>query len=243
MRIISNFKDYYDCMQGYGYDPYIVYNRKARPNLIQGTNYYTDFRHPYHGWSGINNVFEYTTHNIGFCGRYYLLIEVYSSSGSLVLQTYNIDGVDKFISDNTSKKEQKIYFGNTPKWEKKSYPIFTREHIAERIKKFQEEVLHDDRAFIRNNTPVIINHEIKRTPDNEAFWITTFDGCLADVSFYKVMEPWLAYQEIGMYLAGPLCTKYKKIPEIDDKTLAEAKGFDRFSFRRDPQVKNRDKSI
>lgn len=222
-------------MQAYGCDPYIVYNRKARPNIIKGKNHHSEMRFPYRGWHNYRNVLEYNTHPIGFCGKYYLLINVFDGLENLLLQTYDIKDIDKLVEDRCNKKDREFYLGIRPKWEKKRYNLFTRVDILDRIEKFNQEVIHSDSSFIRNNTPVIINHASKSNKEETEFWITTFDGCLADVSFYKVMEPWQAYQELSMYMAGPLCTKYKPIPEIDDKTMAEAKGFDKWSFRSGPK--------
>jgi hypothetical protein len=68
--------------------------------------------------------------------------------------------------------------------------------------------------------------------------ILRINAWLAPVEFYRVMPVEQAYQELSMYLGG-LASAEKPIPEIDDVTMAGAKGFDKHSFRKDPGKKNR----
>jgi len=58
MRIISSFKDYYDCGQRYGYDPHITYVRETSTEKIQ-------IRLP------VVNNYEFDCNIIGFCGKIY----------------------------------------------------------------------------------------------------------------------------------------------------------------------------
>src|SRR5690606_32664332 len=57
---------------------------------------------------------------------------------------------------------------------------------------------------------------------------------LADINFFKVMDAYTAFQEIDMYLNGPLCDASKKEPwPISDVEKAVAHGFDKkWSFRK-----------
>lgn len=52
---------------------------------------------------------------------------------------------------------------------------------------------------------------------------------LADFSFGKVVPAEKAYQELMMWFANK--KQPPPIPHVDDKTMAEAKGFDKHSFR------------
>ena len=53
------------------------------------------------------------------------------------------------------------------------------------------------------------------------------------------LDPYSAYQEIAMYLAGPLANQQDPPQDIDDETLASMKGFDKLSFRTDSPGKKR----
>lgn len=243
MRIISNFRDYYDCMQANGFDPMIVYGRTKRPQFINLPSYSREHRYPDHGWSGIGNEFEYETASIGFCGKFYLLFNIYDCSVSRhipALQAYTIEDIDKFVEKNFSKKQDNLYWGREDKWAKITLRVFTRGMILSAIKRFNNPQYSPspegtEAQFIDNNTPIIVNHKPKEdgAPQGKCY-ITTYDDCLKDYGFYKVMEPWRAYQELSMFVGGPLVNKRKLVPEMDNKTKVASHGFDKYSFRRDP---------
>jgi hypothetical protein len=62
---------------------------------------------------------------------------------------------------------------------------------------------------------------------------------LAPFGFQSTIDPYTAYQEIAMYLAGPLAIQQDPPQDIDDETLASMKGFDDRSFRADSPGKKR----
>jgi hypothetical protein len=62
-----------------------------------------------------------------------------------------------------------------------------------------------------------------------------WNACLKDLEFFRIVDPYTAFQEIAMFLGG-LAVPLKPIPHVDDKTMVEAKGFDKkWSFRKEPQ--------
>ena len=61
--------------------------------------------------------------------------------------------------------------------------------------------------------------------------LLTLEPQLYQYEFYRVMDSYTAYQELSMYIGGRASPE-KPIPAIDDVTLAQAKGFDKFSFRK-----------
>lgn len=62
----------------------------------------------------------------------------------------------------------------------------------------------------------------------------TYNASLKKYKFFKVFSTALAYQEISMYLGGVLGQGNPTIPEISNKDMIEAKGFDlKTSFRKD----------
>ena len=48
----------------------------------------------------------------------------------------------------------------------------------------------------------------------------------------RIKDPYTAYQELSMYL-GNMAFPNKPIPTISDEVMAEIKGFNKFSFRKD----------
>jgi hypothetical protein len=59
---------------------------------------------------------------------------------------------------------------------------------------------------------------------------------LKDYSFQKVVPPAPAYQNLRVWVSNQAMPE-KPLPKIDDLTLSEAKGFNRYSFRCDKQKK------
>jgi hypothetical protein len=86
--------------------------------------------------------------------------------------------------------------------------------------------------FLKHHCPVFV---AKSTGfEDEIVW----NGCLKDVEFFRVFDTFKAFQEIAMYYGG-LAAPQKPIPVVPDKVLAGAKGFDKWSFRKEPKGKKR----
>jgi hypothetical protein len=60
-----------------------------------------------------------------------------------------------------------------------------------------------------------------------------WNGLLKSVEFFRIFQPFAAFQEIAMWLSNQAVPE-KVMPVIDDETKAESKGFDKWSFRRPP---------
>lgn len=65
-----------------------------------------------------------------------------------------------------------------------------------------------------------------------------YNECLRNYQFYKVFDPFSAYEAISAFLNN-IARPMKPIPKIDDKLLAEAHGFDKWSFRKEPGKKRK----
>jgi len=62
--------------------------------------------------------------------------------------------------------------------------------------------------------------------------VLTLNGELKKFEFFRVLDPFQTFQELYMYLGG-LAVPDKPLPKLDDKTMAEIKGFNKYSFRKD----------
>ena len=60
---------------------------------------------------------------------------------------------------------------------------------------------------------------------------------LKDYEFYKKFDSFAAFQEIQMFLSGVLGNKENEIIVVSDKDKIAQHGFDKFSFRKDKEVK------
>lgn len=56
---------------------------------------------------------------------------------------------------------------------------------------------------------------------------------LSKFGFQRVFDPYSAYQELSMYMGSILCENEDQISSVNDKDLVTAKGFDKFSFRKE----------
>lgn len=218
MRIISNFHDYYDCIQRLGQDQSVIYLRERK--IVN------DWPFPkcYGKWN--RNDGDTRIRVVGFCGQVYPLIEFrYSNAWS---RCWNIDEVDDFIDQRLKKRELDSYYCN--KWG--SGYIFGR-HRKHFQKFFMSFTKNYEYLFRDHHAPLFV-----ATRKRESTIV--FNDCLKNVDFVRKFDPYQAFQEIAMYLGGVLGshggrkTKYKGKPmssEVSDCDLLVAKGFDKNSFR------------
>lgn len=87
----------------------------------------------------------------------------------------------------------------------------------------------------KSDAPIIVLLTEQQLRDGEIYHRTVAyaNPCLSDYSFGKVVSPEKAYQELMMWFANKKLPP--PIPHVDDKTMAEAKGFDKHSFRNFPK--------
>lgn len=62
----------------------------------------------------------------------------------------------------------------------------------------------------------------------------TVNPTLAEVAFFKVMDPWQAFQELEMFLGGIAAPENGPPVVIADKDRVMQHGFDKMSFRKQP---------
>lgn len=205
MRIISDFHDFYDCVQREGFDPTITYLRKKKI-ISKSTSKY----------SFLDKIpREYLL--IGFCGDIFPCV-IFDKN-----ICYNIDEVNK-VMDGLLKKREKIRYYS------KKYSFRDRE--IDFIKYFNKYDKKDyEYLFKKYHTPIWVDRR------NEFI----VSDCLKQYDFFRIFDPYQAFQEISMYFGGVLGshttskTKYQGKPmdnTVSDKDLIEAKGFDKFSFRK-----------
>jgi hypothetical protein len=219
MRIVSKFKDYYDVGQGLGYDPSIVYVREEKEII---------FDKKYHRYNPSRGI-------IGFCGKLYPFVEYHFREKEKEKKVffYSLDDVNKFVEQTFSDKEKENYnkkdrsFYSISKY--KSYNInyhlswtFDRMEYAFALTKDLGKLEY----FAKYNTPIFI------APDHSKLII---NGLLRPWEFYKAVDPYTAYQEISMFVGGVLLAPTNPIPDIDDETMRDVKGFDKWSFRKEPK--------
>ena len=237
MRIKSNFHDYYDSLQANDQDRTLIYLRKAVESKIAGPFPFPIFTNGRNwgrwAWSR-NNAFPcFRQFIVGFCGKIYPVVQL-SISEEITANCHNIADVDHFMKENYKEKVFRKYFYSTKLsfLEKFWGENLSRVHLE---KWFNDVKIEQDKfldIFMKNKCPIFIvsegplNHEDDRS--------ITINGCLKDLEFFRVIDPFTAFQEIDMFLAN-IAIPNHPIPKVSDKDMAEAKGYDKWSFRKEPK--------
>ena len=242
MRIISDFRDYYDSVQAAGQDRSLVYLRK--PVEVRYSGPAPQEPYPFPVTEALRIAREYPdlylkNFTVGFCGRIYPVILV-DGSGTADSEAYcyNVEEVDAYVTTYFKDKHIESYHKKKKKW------LYGREHWLfyfrrEAVSSFFEEARAKQDSFKhifeQYHCPVFLGeHQYHgwRSIDSSV----TYNGCLSRVEFYRVMEPFTAFQEIAMWL-GNQAEPRKPIPHIDDEVMLEVKGFNpKYSFRK-PKTK------
>jgi len=240
MYIISKHKDYYDGVVGsVGIDKTLVYERNT-VEITESNKMLKEFQASRNrGWMGNNrdNPFlnichagidskktkKYTDEDffiVGFCGKLYLGWKLYYKEKEWGEMGY----VDVIKTD--------IVYGyeNVKDFIRESY---WRGHLKDDI----EYVVNYDpiNMFRELNTPVFIYDSERRKPRTSD--ALTIDPILKDYEFYKVVDAFQAFQEISMFMGGVLGRGEKEIVVVEDKYKIAQHGFDKWSFRREPEKK------
>jgi hypothetical protein len=235
MRIIANKHDYYDPIQKQGQDRTIIYNRKESeivyhkdPGQKWKDNYPFAKLYSSFAWGSHRNLYveEFT---IGFVGKIYPLIALgYRSGGPLttisrIKLCYQLSEIDEYVKENLPAKDVDKFNDKkyNPIWSNGSRDIFVKffEWHRQNHNKF-------DQYFVDNKSPIFVG----MTSDHER--VVKFNCLLKDFQFYRVFDAYSAFQEIQMWMSNQ-AVPLKPIPKISDKDMVTAKGFDKYSFRKD----------
>lgn len=225
MRIKSPFKDYYDGLQAYTQDDLRYFRTPIRNNDIPLSVEDSGF--------GFKEGFSYKNVIIGFCGFYYYgykffsgenfetQISKYCYTGDQIEQVYDKYGWDKKYDKGVHR-----------------YCSWSRSILDRKREREAKPRIQKDETFYKYKTPILVCTDVlSKTYTKDKGWIykyyVTINGKIGDFDFQRVFPPHQAYQEIRMYLAN-MGSPEKIIPKIDDVIMAEAKGFDKWSFRKEP---------
>lgn len=259
MIIKSNFKDYYDCIQAYGQDKDVVYIRnkkeirkgyKTKTFNILGEEHWS-----LPGYGGITGSYRtikgiyFHNYSVGFCGKMYNYALIGSPTEQpknckIFYQKDDIKHLDELMEKALSKREFEL-----------GYNYDSNLHDKRERNKVDYPLLHS-RANLLNslerNAPITLDFYKERAREfwdkifKEApifisdYWADTFtfNGNLHNIQFAAIVEPYTAFQTLRMWFSNQASPE-KPIPQPDDETLAEIKGFDKWSFRKPPTKKKK----
>ena len=247
MLITSNYHDYYDVCMKYGMDKSVVYHRKEE--YISEENLSKWFDHPLNiSYNYGHDVFAHPF-MIGFCGNLYYGFYVHAhclSRCSVVSKSeecfcYSIEDYEKFVSKVDKKSDRENLLSRNDKSDKWQWGglVLNLSSVEGFFKRCQTK--KTDVPFLENNAPVLLldtrRNKFERAAKNP---------CLKMFEFYKVIDPYMTYQELSMYISGVLGVGGPETVDISDEDMLLKKGFDDRSFKtmkgdKKPRGKNRGK--
>ena len=239
MRIISKFQDYYDIGMSYGQDQTLIYDRVPLETIIED-NAYGERQNLFQDGCrsrGHSLGIDHERFVVGFCGKTYMCYRLeavipstpYALSTKVFTYAYSAQAVKLFVQAYMSNSYFQSYMKPVPKgyWR----TSFKHEHIVRRFDEFNGSAFEN--YFLETKTVLFIAD--RKSGKKET--IITKDACLKDISFYKVIDPYTAYQEIAMFIGGVLGIGEPHMIDISNEDMRDAKGFNDKSFKTRPGTK------
>lgn len=214
MRIISDFHDYYDYVGTNDHDRSLLYMRSQHdPKIVDlvPRSIVEDLDFPR------GSFYDFNCHNVAitFCGRLYEAVVMQVTNAGTFrgdgprLAFYDFDSLDAMITKMDLRKW----------WDK------------------DENGRKEKLRAVFNLPARVMPKECRDMVCSVVQWCCYSGRCLVEENpqlklydFHRVFHPYLAYQEISMFL-GNKAHPEKPIPQPDDVTMAQIKGFDKYSFR------------
>lgn len=237
MYIISKQKDYYDGVAGTtGIDKTIVYERQM--TVIDGNDIPKIFRGGYrdpspfykltntHIKKELSMVYLHTEpFFIGFCGKLYIGWKLYSEGKVLPYGDKELITTITYDNENMKKLVEKRSFSGN--FEDNLNSVLSYDPIE---------------IFRSLNTPSFVYDADYDRKSWDRYWRNhpkfIINPLLKEYQFYKIFDTFTAFQEIQMFLGGVLGSGEKEIVEVADKYKIGQHGFDKWSFRREPEKKS-----
>ena len=252
MRIISNFRDYYDNTGYYGSDDRVWVRKRQEHQLKHIPHRFAMVDHSPTNHFDIktNKVLSDALYDIpnirqrwiryssieindfiivvGFCGKLYPIITHWREeeiSGSYIHSTYS--DVDAYLSMIDDFYDGKVIISDTSSFN--SNFAFTRRGIDDWIEKYNERINLQE-IFIDLNTPLFILQRHNGIGVSGKINLV-INPCMMDYNLMSQFHPFTVHQEIDMYLGNDLAMCPLNDFEMSDELIRDSKGMDKWSFR------------
>lgn len=222
MRIISPFRDYYDSVQRYGVDTKCVWVRKEKEIELENGVATVVPHELYHTASILYDRLIV----IGFCGRLYYILSGYDRGLALISDDLKV-AAEQYLNEKIRKRIP-----------------WTVDYFYQAVGflKHNQGREASKELFLAYNTPVwkypdwesTRAHGTGRRRDT-----LTINTHLNNLQFYRLVDPYTAYQDLSNYVCGVLRAGEPQTADVPDEYLARQKGFDKWSFRRLPSKKRK----
>lgn len=248
MRIISKFHDYYDGCMRHGIDMKCVYQRVTQEihdpkdfpvsfEMIERLQWHIPAR--YRAWE-----VPYDNGMIWFCGKVYPYILLYGGQTMRINSLgYSVPGERELVYCYNAKEAADIILAHGSKEEKARFDLKRRVSIRKSTKTITNRELAV-RFFSLNQgwQPEKVIEILCKIGAPVLQFIPTYrhsspklvlSPCLKDLQFFKVFDPYTAYQEIAMFVSGVMGGQAPPMVPVSDEVRLEKHGFDRkWSFRK-----------
>ncbi len=228
MRIISPFKDYYDSVNNITSDKDALFIRKEEevdlykilPTDLINALYFKE--------TGRKNglSIDICSQFVLFCGKLYggLNIEFGKLNSNLRPITYNnIWSLEEFDKICVQYPELELHKSYRYDWKNRKYS-YLRDILS---------IQQDTRFFtwsIENKISILyFEGHLHSLPTFPKTGIKNYQ--LSKIEFQKVLDPYVAYQELDMWIGGTL-SQNKEPEAISDNVKIQQHGFDKNSFRK-----------
>lgn len=172
MRIISDFVDYYDCIQRMGQDKTLVYLRRRVEEDVNKHSHYGSYH------------LRYDSIHIEFCGKLYHCFRMRQADNNALC--YTLSDIDKFVESRCDKDANKTYFEGRNVWSSSSRLFFSNCFLKHSTEKHIPKTSFD--------VPIIVTDYYKGLKIKNA--------SLREYEFYRIFNPVMAFQELSMYLGS-----------------------------------------
>lgn len=249
MKIISKFSDYYDSGIAYGIDEKLRFTRKSvivddvisikSPSFINSDK----------KGEALRAVLYFKL--LGFCGDIYPLAHIVLEKRvrENKIESY-VPLKEAFAYDVESVRNFLDSYIRTISKKRKKHQGINGYHMGSSWKRdlhikafFDKKFVKSEALFFKYNVPYFLA-EVRLEKGINGYYYSknknTLLPILKALKFSQVKSAIDAFQEISMFL-GRLRSQEDNTVMIGDKYLAQAKGFDCYSFKKEPEKKPRKK--
>lgn len=242
MRIISEFHDYYDVMQKHGYEEGLLYLRETKEIyelMDRGKGDGGIFFHYDSDWRDPLPRPHVNAEIISFCGELHPVLIIDYDHKYICS---NANEVDEVVVENFKKRFRERYYSDDKYSDYNFWNYENKKFNQKSVKKYFDDLpanfkINLEATHQKYKCPIISYSSYIEYPDgvNQRYSRKiVLNPCLKPLDFFRIKATEIAFQEIAQYLSGVLGVANKEMPKIPDKTMAEIKGFDNWSFRKEP---------
>lgn len=223
MRIKSNFYDYYDSLASHDSDDVTYYRMRKEVSLYDGSDSSELECWPSNYWNdGYYNNDIITLIEVYLCGKLYYGFKFNNN------YYYKPEKFEEEYKKYASKDGVKRIYQKKYEWDEKR-EICKMEKIYRRLNN-QGTKPKNDYSWLK--TPILYFPDYSKRKDNNKIDVVIKDANLKELEFFRCVDTHTTYQEIERWLCNQAPGE-KPMPVIDDKTMRDIKGFDKYSFRKD----------